>query len=130
MVKPMVTPNINIKREGRELNAFSWTDLTKTTAGKQQAQASCCSCPPPLPPPYHQLGRDGSLGVYEGRAPDARKAKLWAAGTGSKSPTESSFELVYSGDRVSLLRDGKVGLRRNNYGRGSTMLESFLRLFA
>ena len=49
--------------------------------------------------------------MYAGRAPDARKAKLWAAATGSTSPTESSFELVYSGDRVSLHKDGKVGLR-------------------
>ncbi|CAM9206646.1 unnamed protein product, partial [Laminaria digitata] len=59
-------------------------------------------------PKFFELGRDGSLGVYEGRAPDARKGKLWTAGTGSKSPTESSFELVYSGDRVSLHKNGKV----------------------
>lgn len=47
--------------------------------------------------------------MYGGRAPDERTAKIWTAGTGSKGSTESAFELVYSGERVSLHKDGKVG---------------------
>lgn len=49
--------------------------------------------------------------MYGGRAPDSRKSKLWTAGTGSKGSTESAFELIYSGDRVTLYKDGKVGGR-------------------
>lgn len=55
------------------------------------------------------MGRDGSLGVYGGSGPHARKAKLWSAGTGSKGSTDSSYELVYSAGRVVLNKDGKVG---------------------
>lgn len=57
-----------------------------------------------------QLGRDGSLGVYGGKAPHVQKAKLWTAGTGAKGgATGSQYELVYSRDRVVLNKDGKVG---------------------
>eukprot|EP00904_Undaria_pinnatifida_P006208 jgi/Undpi1/2717/HiC_scaffold_14.g06095.m1 len=59
-------------------------------------------------PKFFELGRDGSLGMYGGRAPDERTAKIWTAGTGSKGSTESAFELVYSGERVSLHKDGKT----------------------
>ncbi|CAM9792723.1 unnamed protein product [Pylaiella littoralis] len=60
-------------------------------------------------PKYFELGRDGSVGVYGGKSPYAQKAKLWNAGTGAKGgATGSLYELVYSGDRVVLNKDGKV----------------------
>eukprot|EP00752_Nemacystus_decipiens_P012405 g10992.t1 len=60
-------------------------------------------------PKYFELGRDGSLGVYGGKSPYAQKAKLWTAGTAAKGgATGSSYELLYSGDRVVLNKDGKV----------------------
>ncbi|CBJ26712.1 expressed unknown protein [Ectocarpus siliculosus] len=61
-------------------------------------------------PKYFELGRDGSLGVYGGKSPYAQKAKLWTAGTGAKGGggKEAFYELVYTGDRVVLNKDGKV----------------------
>ncbi|CAM9220482.1 unnamed protein product [Scytosiphon promiscuus] len=60
-------------------------------------------------PKYFELGRDGSLGVYGGKSPYAQKAVLWTAGTAAKGgATDSLYELVYSGDRVVLNKNGKV----------------------
>lgn len=61
----------------------------------------------------NQLGRDGSLGLYDGSSPHKRKAKkLWSAEMASKGKAQSEYELVYTGSKVFLNRDGKVGVLR------------------
>lgn len=85
---------------------------------KSEPHPPLCRRPTPPRPRFtslsrgEQLGRDGSVGVYGGKSPYAQKAKLWTAGTAAKGgATGSSYELVYSGDRVVLNKDGKVGAR-------------------
>ncbi|CAM9543276.1 unnamed protein product [Ascophyllum nodosum] len=59
-------------------------------------------------PKYLLLSRDGSLGVYEGSGPHARETKLWSAGSGSKGNVQSVHELVYTGYKIILNKNGKM----------------------
>lgn len=57
------------------------------------------------------MGRDGSLGLYEGSmSPKAKK--LWSAKMASRGNAQSEYEMVYTGRKLFLTKDGKVGVFR------------------